>query len=285
MSSLKEHVDLALRVSRTRFWFYIAGPFTVGCIWGAQRFLDLANIEFFVYMFYYLIPANVFLYGVNDYYDYETDLLNPKKQDKEYLVPEGELRMLRNILIAVGVLSLALLPFQKDNTERLIFSGFLFLSYFYSAKPLRFKAVPFLDSASNILYALPGVFAYIQVTGRLPPTLIILAAFLHTSAMHLFSAVPDIEFDRKVNLKTTAVLLGERVSLLLCLLMWTGLAAISLLVGEFSIPSYLPLIYPVMVLYLIVMRKETGSVYWFYPYINTGLGGLLFLLGAVQTPF
>jgi len=285
MSSLKEHVDLALRVSRTRFWFYIAGPFTVGCIWGAQRFLYLANIEFFVYMFYYLIPANVFLYGVNDYYDYETDLLNPKKQDKEYLVPEGERRMLRNILIAVGVLSLALLPFQKDNTERLVFSGFLFLSYFYSAKPLRFKAVPFLDSASNILYALPGVFAYIQVTGSLPSTLIIVGAFLHTSAMHLFSAVPDIEFDRQVDLKTTAVLLGEKASLVLCLLLWTGLAAISLVVGGFSAPSYLPLIYPVMVLYLFIMKQRAESVYWFYPYINTGLGGLLFLLGALQTPF
>jgi len=63
------------------------------------------------------------------------------------------------------------------------------------------------------------------------------------------------------------------------------LASISLVVGDFSAPSYLPLIYPVMVLYLLFVKQSAESVYWFYPYINTGLGGLLFLLGALQTPF
>ena len=285
MATLNEYFNLAIKVSRIRFWFYVAGPFTVGCIYGTQRLLDLATPEFFTYMFYFLIPANIFLYGVNDYYDYETDLLNPKKQGKEYLVPEEERKILRNLLIITGALSLILIPFQKDNTERIIFTSFLFLSYFYSAKPLRFKAIPFLDSASNILYVLPGVFSYYQVTGNLPPTIIIAGAFLHTSAMHLFSAVPDIEFDKQVNLKTTAVFLGEKPSLILCLILWTGLAAISLIADNYSFFSFLPLIYPAMVTYLLLAKRKTETVYWFYPYINTGLGGLLFLIGAYQTPF
>ena len=195
---MSDYIRLGIKVSRSRFWFYTAGPFTVGCIWGANRFLDLANPEFFIYLFYFLIPANVFLYGVNDYWDRDTDLLNPKKEGKEYVVNDSDRGKLKDILTLITALSLLLMVFQKNWGERIIFGVFLFLSYFYSAKPFRFKTVPLLDSASNVLYALPGVFAYYQVTGALPPQNVMLAAFLHSSAMHLFSAIPDIEYDRKV---------------------------------------------------------------------------------------
>ena len=285
MNSVREYVRLAYNVSRPRFWFYIAGPFTVGCIWGANSFLDLATPEFFIYLFYFLFPANFLLYGINDYWDRDTDLLNPKKKAKEYLVGDGERVRLRRLLTAILALSTALILFQKNMGERLIFGSFLFLSYFYSARPLRFKAVPFLDSASNILYALPGVFAYYQVTGLPPPSLVLLAAFLHTSAMHLFSAIPDIEWDSKAGLVTTAVLIGERASMLLCLGLWSGFSAIVFMVGNGSPMVFLSLLYPILVLTLLIRGEEAWSTYWFYPHINTGLGGLLFLIGAIQTPF
>lgn len=285
MNSIKEYVRLAYRVSRPRFWFYLAGPFTVGCIWGANRFLDLATPEFFVYLFYFIFPANVLLYGINDYWDRDTDLLNPKKEAKEYLVRDEELNMLRRLLTVLIFISASLLLFQKNMGERIIFGSFLFLSYFYSARPLRFKAVPFLDFASNVLYALPGVFAYYQVTGLPPPSLVLIAAFLHTSAMHLFSAIPDIEWDRRARLVSTAVLIGGRASMLLCLGLWSGFSVIVLMVGNGSPLALLSILYPLLVLILLIRGDEAWSIYWIYPYINTGLGGLLFLIGAFQTPF
>lgn len=285
MNSAREYVRLAYRVSRPRFWFYLAGPFTVGCIWGADRFLDLATPEFFLYLFYFLFPANILLYGVNDYWDRETDLLNPKKKAKEYLVGDGDRARLKRLLKAILIFSVVLLFFQKNVGERLIFGSFLFLSYFYSARPLRFKAVPFLDFSSNVLYALPGVFAYYQVKGLPPPGLVVVAAFLHTSAMHLFSAIPDIEWDRSAGLVTTAVLIGERASMLLCLGLWSGFSAIVFTVGNGSPMALLTLVYPAIVLTLLIRRGRALSTYWFYPHINTGLGGLLFLIGAAQTPF
>ena len=285
MNLAREYIRLAYRVSRPRFWFYLAGSFTVGCIWGADRFLDLATPEFFLYLFYFLFPANVLLYGVNDYWDRETDLLNPKKEEKEYLVGDGDRARLRKLLMAILVFSVALLFFQKNMGERLIFGSFLFLSYFYSAKPFRFKAIPFLDFSSNVLYTLPGVFAYYQVTGFPPPGLVVVAAFLHTSAMHLFSAIPDIEWDRSAGLVTTAVLIGDRVSMLLCLGLWSGFSAIVFMVGNGSPVALLSLVYPALVLILLIRRGQALSTYWFYPHINTGLGGLLFLIGAAQTPF
>ncbi len=285
MTSIGDSLKLAYRVSRPRFWFYLAGPFTVGCIWGVERFLDLATPEFFFYLLYFLLPANVFLYGVNDYWDRDTDLLNPKKDRMEYLVQDAERDQLRRILIAIFSCSVLLLILQKNMGERLIFGSFLFLAYFYSAKPLRFKASPFLDFASNVLYIFPGVFAYYMVTGLMPPPVVLVASSLHAWAMHLFSAIPDIEWDRKVDLTTTAVLVGEQASMLLCLVFWSTFAALIFRMGDGSPLSLLPLVYPALVLTLLVHRKEAGSVYWLYPYINTGLGGLLFLIGALQTPF
>jgi lycopene elongase/hydratase (dihydrobisanhydrobacterioruberin-forming) len=283
--SLNENLSLAFKVSRFRFWFYLTGPFTVGCIYGASRYLDLLNIWFFVYLVYFLVPANIFLYGVNDFWDIETDLLNPKKEDKEYRVQVGEKNRLGQILKTIAGLSLLLLPFMKNNGERAIFLLFLFLSYFYSAKPLRFKERPVLDSTSNLLYILPGVLAYYWVTGTLPPTLILLAGGLHSFAMHLFSAIPDIEFDRNTGINTSAVLFGRTFSLIICLIAWSVFAGIVILVGGSSVFRFLPLIYPIMVLNVLLRELQVNEVYWYYPYINVGYGGLLFLLKAIQTPW
>ena len=283
--NLQQHLRLAYRVSRPRFWFYLTGTYTVGCIWAAGRYLDLLNLDFFLYFFYWLFPANLFLYGVNDLWDYETDLLNPKKEGKEYRVKQGERVALRRVVNASILFSLLLLPFQRSMVERLIFLAWLFLGYFYSAKPLRFKSVPFLDSASNILYASSGVLAFYQVSGALPPVKVLAGAFMHTFAMHLFSAVPDIAYDRETGIRTTAVLLGRKASLLLCLAMWTGLAYLTLTLGGVNPLRFLPLTYPLMVGWVLVGDREVEEVYWFYPYINIGFGGLLFLVRAAVTPW
>ena len=281
----REYLGLAYRVSRPRFWFYLLGPYTVGCIWGADGYLDLLKPWFFAYFFFFMFPANVLLYGVNDLWDQETDELNPKKEGKEHRVKPGERKALRRLVWAAVGLSLLLTVFQRGIVERLILLGFILLSYYYSAEPIRFKQRPFLDSASNILYALPGVFSYYLTSGTLPPTPVLAAAFMHTFSMHLFSAVPDIAYDTETGIRTTAVVLGRRLSLALCLVLWSGLAAYTLQLGQGNPLSLLPLTYPLMTVALIVLDKAVDSVYWFYPYINVGFGCLLFLSKAVVTPW
>jgi 4-hydroxybenzoate polyprenyltransferase len=282
---IREYLSLALKVSRVRFWFYLAGPFTVGYVWGAQRFLDLWNLEFFSFLFYFMLPANILLYGVNDYWDYDTDRLNPKKSGKEHLIRDEEKGRLVVILGVSFALSVLLMILQCDLVERLILASFLFLSCFYSAKPLRFKATPILDFSSNILYLLPGILAFYQVIGHLPSLWVILAAFLHSSAMHIFSAIPDIHWDTRVGIRTTAVLMGERASMTLCFIFWVLFSGIVIIIGGFSLISFISLIYPLMIVYLWARRMKPSSTYWAYPYINTGLGGLLFFLGAFRIPF
>jgi lycopene elongase/hydratase (dihydrobisanhydrobacterioruberin-forming) len=72
-----------IRISRPRFWIYELGPYMVGVLGGliANSYIGAYFHILLVIIFglYFLIPANIWIYGINDIYDYETDKLNPKK--------------------------------------------------------------------------------------------------------------------------------------------------------------------------------------------------------------
>lgn len=267
---------LALSVSRFRFWIYTGGTYVVGYALGMGSWEAFLLPSYAVYLFYFFFPANVFIYGVNDLWDHETDLKNPKKGEREHLLEERERRSLVVLLLGVSALSAALLVSQT-MAERAVFCAFLALSYFYSAPPLRFKEVPVLDFSSNMLYIMPGVFGYLLASGSFPPLLLIAAGYFHIAAMHLFSAIPDIGCDREAGITTTAVVLGERRSLALCLAFWSACAALVLFLAGFH-PLALPvLLFPAVPLALLLVRTvNTAAAYWYLPYLNTGLGGLAF---------
>lgn len=270
-------LKLAFKVSRLRFWIYTAGPYVVGYAMGMTSWLDFLKPEYVVFLAYFFFPANVFLYGVNDYWDQEVDRYNPKKGAKEYKTRKTDERRLRLLLYITGGIGLALLLAQKTLTEQLLLAAFLLLSYFYSAKPVRFKTIPFLDFASNFLYILPGILGYYQASTRLPSVPIVVAGFAHTSAMQIFSAIPDIDYDRQANIVTTAVLLKRRAALLLCAFFWAVLAVFVIALSHQHPVSFLVLIYPATPLLLLFNEDlNINTLYWLYPHINTSLGGLLF---------
>jgi 4-hydroxybenzoate polyprenyltransferase len=166
----------------------------------------------------------------------------------------------------------------QDNIERVLFLIFLFLSYFYSAKPLRFKAIPVLDFSSNMLYIMPGIFAYNLAGGVLPPLALVMAGYFHISAMHLFSAIPDIDCDRSAGINTTAVVLGERRSLGLVTAFWSAFAVLVVYLADLHPLSFLVLAFPAFPLILLAdRRKDINVLYWRLPYVNNLLGGILFL--------
>ncbi|MEM2972985.1 MAG: prenyltransferase [Candidatus Caldarchaeum sp.] len=273
---LTQSVESILKISRFRFWIYAAGPYVVGYTLGASGFNDFLKLEYYVYLLYFFIPANILIYGINDYFDTETDLLNPKKDSKEVRVLGGERRRLGRLLMFVLVLSL-LLMLTQDSVARLLFGGFLFLVVFYSAPPLRFKSKPFIDFATNYLYIMPGVFGHYIASGTLPAVPILLAGFLHIAAMHIFSAVPDIEYDRSVGIKTTPVVIGRTPALILVAVFWTGLVYLAITLTNYHPLSILTLIYPAVPLSVLLFKKDINRVYWLLPYINTTLGGTLWL--------
>jgi 4-hydroxybenzoate polyprenyltransferase len=264
-----------LRVSRPRFWLYLAGPVVVGVTYAAASPAELFAPLAVALFAYFLVPANVFLYGVNDYFDRDVDADNPKKEDREVRY-RGD-RAVPAAVVATGVAGLAFLP-VLPVTAGAAMVAFLLLAAEYSAPPARFKTTPLFDSLSNGLYVLPAVVAYAALAGALPPLPAIAGGWLWTMGMHTFSAIPDIEPDRAAGIRTTATVLGERGSYVYCGACWLAAAGAFWFVHPFF--TAVLLVYPVLVAAVARLRVDVDEAYWWYPIVNT-LAGTAFTLAGL----
>lgn len=282
---MRELLTFALKISRPRFWGYLAGPYLIGYVIGIPTQAALLNPLFFIHLIYFVTIANILVYGVNDLFDMDTDAKNPKKESHEHKLKSTEHTQLKRLFYSSLLITAVMLLLQPDSTAITLFMLFIILSTLYSAAPVRFKARPFVDFASNVHYAIPGFLAYYQVTGQLPVLGAVIAAFCWTGAMHLFSAIPDITPDKKAGLKTTAVVLGANKSLLLTAVLWFITALISLNFGQLFPWSLLSFIYPAIPLWVYFNMKAIDSVYWKFPYVTMTLGAILFFVFFLAKPY
>ena len=109
-----------IRISRPRFWMYVLGTFLVGMIASGNPF-DYQNSTIFrlvAFSVFFTLPANLFIYGVNDIYDYQTDIHNDKKIKYEATLPLEKHKQLWRF---IGLMLLPLIPlFLIVNLNALI---------------------------------------------------------------------------------------------------------------------------------------------------------------------
>lgn len=261
--------------SRPRFWLYLAGPVLVGITFGARSTAELVTPTTIALTAYFLVPANVLLYGINDIFDADIDVHNPKKEGREIRY-SGDV----TVLLAVGVSALlgGATFLGTPPAAWPYLGGFFALAIGYSAPPLRFKTKPVLDSISNGLYILPGVAAYTTVLGAAPPALAIVAGWLWTMGMHTFSAIPDIEPDRTAGIRTTATWLGRQRTYIYVGLCWLGSATAFGLV-DIRVGALLG-VYPIFVAVVGASDIAVDRAYWWFPALNSVVGMVL-TLGAL----
>jgi 4-hydroxybenzoate polyprenyltransferase len=275
-------IRFLLKVSRPRFWLYVFGPYLIGLAAAASTRNDFLAFDVLYFGLYFLFPANLLIYGINDIFDFETDRRNPKKAEYEMLVrPESH----RALLWAIAILNIpfVVLAFLFVPQALPSLGGFLFFSIFYSAPPIRAKAVPLLDSAFNILYVFPGAFAYQMLTGSFPPLILVLAAGLWNMAMHAYSAIPDIDADGDAGVQTIATLLGKNGTLLFCLAAYVAAAALAWsYLGYFSV--ILAAVYATLICLSWFSKNQAAvfSIYQRFPLVNAIVGFALFWFTAID---
>lgn len=264
-----------LKVSRPRFWLYLFGPYIVGLVAAASTREDVLRWDVFLFGLYFLFPANLLIYGINDIFDFETDRLNPKKAEYEMLVrPESH----RGLAIVIIVLNLpfVLATFFLAPQALFALAGFIFFSVFYSAPPIRAKSIPIVDSIFNVLYVFPAAFAYQMLTGSFPPIGTFISAGLWTMAMHAYSAIPDMNADRQAGVSTVATLLDKNGTLAFCLFAYVASAALAWpYLGVFSL--CIGAVYAIMIALSFAQKDDAiFAIYKFFPLLNTATGFVLF---------
>jgi 4-hydroxybenzoate polyprenyltransferase len=198
--------------SRPLSWVNTAFPFA------ATYFLTTGAIDltFVLGTIFFLVPYNLAMYGINDVFDYESDLRNPRKGGVEgaLLAP----RMHRPTLIAAAVTTLpfiAYLVVVGNPLSWLVLLVSMFAVVAYSAKGLRFKERPFLDSVtSSTHFVSPAIYALVLAGAAFTPQLwaVLAAFFLWGIASHAFGAVQDVLADRAADISSIGTVIGARAT-------------------------------------------------------------------------
>jgi lycopene elongase/hydratase (dihydrobisanhydrobacterioruberin-forming) len=269
---MKGHPPNLFALSRPRFWSYLFGTYLLGVVAGAPSLSTVVSLPNVIWLLFFLFPANLLIYGVNDLFDYETDRHNPKKSAYEqYVSPQYRQRVAWAMAISTlpFLLALPLLPLPA----LLGLALFLFFGIFYSAPPIRAKARPGLDALFNILYVFPAVVGYFTAGGNNPTASLFIAGGLWCMAMHAYSAVPDISSDKSAQVRTIATVLGTKVTLILCAGLYAAATALSTLtLGGIAI--LVGSIYVGLMGATLTKRGEQDifSVYKLFPIVNFGVG-------------
>lgn len=277
-----------LVLSRPRFWVYEFGTFVFGMLAAYVSWGQVITPLTLAFGLYFLIPANILIYGINDIYDYETDLLNEKKVKYEALLyPKNHPTVWRWILLT-NVPFLVLLPLVSSRAI-IAFLLFIFFATFYSAKPIRAKARPVIDSLfSASHYVVTGVFGYFLVGGEGVPWWGIAAGILWAVAMHAYSAIPDIKADKLAKLKTVAILIGGRATAYICAVLYIVAAGIAAWLIGSVIPLLYGLVYVALMFWsarLIHDNTRLLRVYSWFPWINLVGGAVISITLLLGHPF
>lgn len=215
--------------SRPISWINTAFPFA------AAYYLSTGRIDapLVVGTVFFLVPYNLAMYGINDVFDYESDLANPRKGGMEGAVLDRGIH--RITVWAAAILSLpfviALVLFG-GSLSWLVLAISLFAVAAYSVPGLRFKEKPFLDSfTSSTHFVSPAVYGLALAGASFTPSIfaIVAAFFLWGMASHAFGAVQDVVPDREGGIRSVATVMGAAWTVRFAIALWAAAGVLMLL--------------------------------------------------------
>ena len=196
--------------SRPVSWINTAYPFAAAYLMTARE-IDPPLI---IGTLFFLVPYNLAMYGINDVFDYESDLRNPRKGGAHGAVLDRRMHPITLRAAGLGCLPFVIyLATVGTPLSWLVLALSLFFVVFYSAPPLRLKERPFADSiTSSIHFFSPAVYGLVLAGAEWTWQLaaVILAFALWGVASHAFGAVQDVAADREAGISSIATARGAR---------------------------------------------------------------------------
>ena len=281
-----------LVASRPLSWINTAFPFAAAYLLTTRQ----VDPTLVVGTLYFLIPYNLAMYGINDVFDYESDLRNPRKGGAEGALLDPSMH--RRTLMAAAITNipfLVVLLVAGSPLSGAVLALSVFAVIAYSVRRLRFKEVPFLDSVtSSIHFVSPAVFGLVLAGAVMTPALVmvVLSFFLWGVGSHAFGAVQDVVPDREARIASIATALGAAWTTRFAIAAW-ALAGLGMLLTPWPGPLAALLVVP----YILAAapfwsvsdaQSESANRGWRrFLWINYACGFLvtmLLFLYAVSTP-
>jgi 4-hydroxybenzoate polyprenyltransferase len=225
-------------------WINTAYPFAVAYLLTTRQ----VDVTLVIGTIFFLIPYNMAMYGINDVFDYESDLRNPRKGGAHGAVLDRRMHH-----VTLWAAALTCLPFVVylgiigSPLSWFVLGASLFFLVFYSAPPLRLKEVAFADSVtSSIHFFSPAVYGLV-IAGAIwtwQLAAVILAFALWGVASHAFGAVQDVVADRAAGISSIATAQGARWTVRFALVCYAA-AGLVMLVTPWPGPlaALVPLLY------------------------------------------
>ena len=255
LPSVKE----VLATSRPISWLNTAVPFFVGFLIssGSIRLSCIIGTLYFSFFYNYL------LYGVNDIFDYDSDIKNPRKNSIEGgLVDKSKHKAMFYLIVLLNLPFLIYLLSTGNLYSNIAIILIVFFAFSYSAKPLRFKEIPILDSINSSLhFVLPLVFGVLYAGSINMPWPAVIAFFFWGAASQALGSIPDIKPDRAAGIDSIATKLGAKFTNSYSLVLY---CLCCLLVSVFYFPWGLAAglilsVYPMNVLFFRKYKSDAKS--------------------------
>jgi 4-hydroxybenzoate polyprenyltransferase len=218
--------------SRPVSWVNTAFPFFAAYLFVAEQ-IDLKLVLGTLFFF---VPYNFLMYGINDVFDYESDLRNPRKGGIEGALLDPKYHKI-TIWSSIGFAAMFVVYLLWVGSDAADFWLLVTLIAVlaYSVPKLRFKERPFLDSFTSAVHFVgPMVYGLVLAGSSITDLKVIavIAAFMGWGmASHAFGAVQDVRADREAGIKSVATQIGARRTVRFAFVLYLLSAAAIMTIG------------------------------------------------------
>jgi 4-hydroxybenzoate polyprenyltransferase len=187
------------------------------------------------------------MYGINDVFDYESDLRNPRKGGIEGALLDPKYHAI-TIWASVGISSVFVVYLLLVGTlEANLWLGFTLTAVLaYSVPKLRFKERPFLDSFTSAVHFVgPMIYGLVLAGSSISDSTVVavIAAFMGWGmASHAFGAVQDVRADREAGIKSVATQIGARNTVRFAFALYLLSAAVIMTIGWHGVVASLAVV-------------------------------------------
>ncbi len=223
-----------LKASRPVSWINTAFPFAAAYLLITRE----VDARLVVGSLFFLIPYNLLMYGINDVFDYESDLANPRKGgiEGDVVRSRAEAHRVHRAIVWASVITvvpfMAWLLTQGSWAARLTLVLVVAGVLAYSVPLLRFKERPFIDSLTSAMHFVgPLLYALVLTETSLVARDVwpVWVAFIAWGmASHAFGAVQDVRADRAGGIGSVATVIGARATVWFAVVLYAAASAVLL---------------------------------------------------------